>query len=182
MAKKATADNLVKNVLDFGTGLFKVGANIVANAPSIINEKPRGGNVEVFDVLNILKNIVITDSQYTTEKNIEKIIATILDSKYLVHRQYNMEGFLGLKIDIDINECVGVELKMAKELNTSNIERLLGQVLYYSKRKYKSKLIVVIVGKEKEENQRKIEELQKIIEEQGVTFYFLKTMKSRPKL
>ena len=44
--------------------------------------------------------------------------------------------FLALRIDIDINDGqVGIELKLAKEQNSSSIERLIGEVLYYSKRK-----------------------------------------------
>jgi hypothetical protein len=69
---------------------------------------------------------------------------------------------------------VGIELKLANQLSnsSSNIERLLGQVLYYSKRTYKENLIVIVVGLEKEYD-LKIKELQNIIEEQKVYFYYL---------
>ncbi len=90
-----------------------------------------------------------------------------------VHRQYNIQGFLGLKCDLDIGDGqVGIELKLANQLSTTNIERLLGQVLYYSKRTYKENLIVLVVGLEKEYDQ-KVRELKNIIEEQKVKFYYL---------
>lgn len=182
MAKKTTKNNgLVSDVFGFGADLLSTGADIIGGTAKIIN-KLAGKTIEASDVIAILNEIKITEAQYTTEKNIEKIISDKIDDYYDVHRQYNIGGFLGLKIDIDVNESVGIELKLAKELTTTNIERLLGQVLYYSRRKYKSKLIVVIVGSAKEANSRIIEELQDIIEEQDVNFYFLKTIKSRSKL
>lgn len=182
MAKKTTkSNNLVSGVFGFGADILSTGADIIGGTAKIIN-KLAGNTLEANDVIAILDEIKITEAQYTTEKNIEKIISDKIDDYFDVHRQYNIGGFLGLKIDIDVNESVGIELKLAKELTTTNIERLLGQVLYYSRRKYKSKLIVVIVGSAKEANSRIIEELQDIIEEQDVNFYFLKTIKSRSKL
>jgi hypothetical protein len=126
------------------------------------------------EVTDILDNITIKKSQYTTEKNIEKIIADALDIAIgKTHRQYNIGGFLGLKVDIDLGDGqVGIEIKMAKELTATNIERLFGQVLYYSKRVYKSNLIVLIVGTEKEQTQI-LKEIEDIIESQGVVFYYL---------
>jgi hypothetical protein len=133
------------------------------------------GDISSDDVLKTLDNIVVKKAQYTSEKNVQSIIAKQLEVQYKdkIHREYGIGGFLHLKIDIDINDGqVGIELKMAKELNSSNIERLLGQVLYYSKRKYKENLIVLIVGTEKEYDQT-IRELKSIIIEQGVKFYYL---------
>lgn len=180
MAKKATksTESILGNVFGVGKDLINAGASIISGSTSSAIRKT-SQNVEVDDVLNVLEELIITDSQCSTEKNIEKIISTKLDDYFKIHRQYSIGGFISLKIDIDVNETVGIELKLAKELKTVNIERLLGQVLYYSRRKYKSKLLVVIVGTTKDENNRIIEELQDIIEEQGVNFYFLKTVKSR---
>ena len=146
MAKKSTkGDNLVSNVFGIGTELLNFSAGIISNTANAI-DKLRGGTVEVEDIIEVLDELKITEAQYTSEKNIEKIIAEKLDDYWRVHRQYNMEGFLGLKIDIDINETVGIELKLAKELNATNIERLLGQTMYYQRRKYGDNLIVVVVG------------------------------------
>lgn len=132
-------------------------------------------DITVDDVVRILDNIEIKKSQYTTERNIENIIAKGLDIAFnKIHQQYSIGGFLALKVDIDVADGqVGIEIKLAKELTTSNIERLFGQVLYYSKRKYKENLIVLIVGTEKEYTQI-IKEMESIIEEQNVTFYYMK--------
>ena len=131
-------------------------------------------DISVSDVTSILDNIEIKKSQYTTEKNVENIITKALNIAFSnAHQQYSIGGFLALKVDIDIGDGqVGLEIKLAKELKTSGIERLFGQVLYYSKRKYKENLIVLIVGTEKEYTQI-IKEVEAIVEEQGVTFYYL---------
>lgn len=130
-----------------------------------------------YEVFQKLENLQIKKAQYIDEKKVEKIIYDQLEILYKdeVHRQYNMQGYLGLKCDIDLGDGqVGIELKLANQLSnsSSNIERLLGQVLYYSKRTYKENLIVIVVGLEKEYD-LKIKELQNIIEEQKVYFYYL---------
>jgi hypothetical protein len=134
-------------------------------------------SINGYEVFQKLENLQIKKAQYTDEKKVEKIIFDQLEILYKdqVHRQYNIQGYLGLKCDIDLGDGqVGIELKLANQLSnsSSNIERLLGQVLYYSKRTYKENLIVIVVGLEKEYD-LKIKELQNIIEEQKVYFYYL---------
>jgi len=127
------------------------------------------------EVYEKLENLQVKKAQYTDEKKVEKVIFDQLDILYKdkVHRQYNIQGYLGLKIDIDIADGqVGIELKLANQLNTTSIERLLGQVLYYSKRNYKENLIVIVVGHEKEYDNR-LKELKNIIEEQNAKFFYL---------
>jgi len=128
-------------------------------------------------VVNVLNSVEIKKAQYTTEKKVEEIIVRKLDEEIgNAHAQYNIGGYLGLRVDIDINDGqVGIELKLAKELTTTNIERLFGQVIYYSKRVYKDKLIVVIVGTDKEYTQI-VKEVEKFIGELQVKFIYLKVM------
>jgi hypothetical protein len=57
-------------------------------------------------------------------------------------------GFLALKTDLDVgNGLVGVELKIAENLTASEMQRLIGQVVYYKKRYYENNLIVFIAGR-----------------------------------
>ncbi len=158
-------------------GLNKLFSKMGSLAKDFTEGFKKLGDINSEEVLETLQNIVVKKTQYTTEKNVENIISTQLEVPYKdkIHQQYGIGGFLALRIDIDINDGqVGIELKLAKELNSSNIERLLGQVLYYSKRKYKENLIVLIVGNEKEYDQT-IRELKSIIIEQGVKFFYLNT-------
>ena len=50
-----------------------------------------------------------------------------------VHSQYSVGGNLGLKVDVDVNESVGIEIKLAKQIesSTANMMRLFGQAVYY---------------------------------------------------
>jgi hypothetical protein len=135
-------------------------------------------NVSRDSVFETLENFKIKKVDYTDEKNIQKVVSDYLDKHFTnkVHREYNVGGFLGLKIDIDINDGkVGVEIKILKNLNSSSYERLLGQAIYYKKRKYDERLIILIVGTNSEykENVQKIKELSDIIEDLDVKFLYL---------
>lgn len=119
--------------------------------------------ITIDEVLEVLETARIETAHLIDEKRVENVISKHLDSHFAIHRQYNIGGFLGLKIDIDVNESVGIEIKLAKNLTTVSIERLLGQVIYYSKRKYNENIIVLIVGNLSDSNTRIMEELENII-------------------
>ena len=91
-----------------------------------------------------------------------------------MHQQFSVGGNLALKIDIDIDERIGVEIKLAEELkNASTAQRLLGQVLYYSKRKYMFNLIVLVIGSNKMQSEPIIKEIKSLIEDDlGLTFMY----------
>ncbi len=129
----------------------------------------------VNEVLEALYAIEVRKTQYTTEKNVENVVSKALHSSFNhLKQQYNIGGYLGLKVDIDLGDGqVGIEVKLAKDLNTSGIQRLFGQVLYYSRRVYRKNLIVLIVGTDKQQTQV-IKEVQSIIMEQGIQYYYLK--------
>jgi hypothetical protein len=131
-------------------------------------------DIQVDTVVNAINSMNIRKTIYTTEKKVEDFVCAELDSTIgKAHSQYNIGGYLGLRVDIDLGDGqVGIELKLAKELSAANnIERLFGQVIYYSKRVYKDKLIVVVVGTDKEYTQI-IREVEKFITEIGVTFVY----------
>ncbi len=135
------------------------------------------------DVIFFLEEIlVIKKSQYygsyKEEKDVENVIAKQLCGEYgmtNVHTQYSVGGLLGLKCDIDLfdSKCCGIELKLAKQIvgNSSAYERLIGQVVYYSKNRYKDRLIVLVVGTPNEKDPT-LDEVQKIIESLGAHFVF----------
>ena len=114
-------------------------------------------------------------TKYVQEENYyERVIHRGLSELFLVYPQFNVGGFWALRIDIDINECVGIEIKLEVELTSINIQRLLGQVVYYQTRKYGKNLIVVIVGRsENYKKVPKIVELEYILSTLGITLYYL---------
>ncbi|TAH27766.1 MAG: hypothetical protein EAZ07_00805 [Cytophagales bacterium] len=103
------------------------------------------------NVQKTLENLIIPKRRLKTEIDFEKFVSEQLAQifgKESVHRQYNIGGFLALKTDIDIgNGQVGIELKIADNLTASDMQRLIGQVIYYKSRFYKNNLLLFIASK-----------------------------------
>lgn len=137
---------------------------------------------KVEEVISFIKRrVTVAKSQYKEEKNVENIIAKQLREKYgatNVHQQYSVQGFLGLKCDIDLfdSKCCGIELKLAKQLSASSgaaaKERLIGQAVYYSRRQYKGKLIVLVVGTANEKKDAALSEVEKFLLELGIYYIY----------
>lgn len=111
------------------------------------------------------------------EKRIQKSLFKQLIDKYEkenVTTEYAVGGHWKMAIDVDMfNGTYGIELKVAEQLikSATNVERLLGQVIYYNKRRYHGNMIVLVVGKATEYNSA-IKELVEFIEELGVHFIY----------
>jgi len=131
------------------------------------------------DVLEVLELLSISPHQVKSEKTVERIIADYLSEYYEdVHCQYNVGGYLGLKIDIDILDGeVGIEIKLASSLcgSAANIQRLIGQAVYYQIRKYDKDLIVLIVGSKKDLESAPLIEVSDILTALGVNIFHLPT-------
>ena len=133
-----------------------------------------------------LNDLELTVNQIKTEKNVERLISEHL-LKYFddVFTQYNVGGYLGLKIDIDIgNGNFGIELKLASSLKKSvEVQRLLGQTIYYKKRKYDNdNLLILIVGDEKNQRELIIKEVTDfIVDELDVDVLYFKAVSKRTK-
>ncbi|MBR2450720.1 MAG: hypothetical protein IKB40_04440 [Paludibacteraceae bacterium] len=141
--------------------------------------------ISLTDVVNALKTIefpttILREPKYageTKEGKIQKCIFKYLQSVYgnvNVKTEYSVGGYWGMRSDIDLfNGQVGIELKVAEQLlNATHVERLIGQVVYYTKRRYTTNnLIVLVVGREKEYG-APMKEIETIIESLGCTFLF----------
>ena len=127
----------------------------------------------------IKEHLVLKKSQYygKEERDVENTITKQLRDKFgdtNVHSQYSVGGFLALKCDIDLfDSSCGIELKLAKQIKKKSnaYERLIGQVVYYSKRCYKDKLIIVVIGSSKDYDAT-LKEVKEFIESLGVHFIF----------
>lgn len=115
------------------------------------------------------------------EKAMENVLAKQFAEKFGKHnvtQQYSVGGFLSLKCDIDLfdRKCCGIELKLAKQLKNSAtaMQRVIGQIVYYSRRCYQENgLILLVVGTEKELDS-KLDELRKFVEEFPNVFFVYK--------
>lgn len=105
------------------------------------------------NVVSNLQHIVLSRRTIKTEKDAEEDISQYLLNYYRdVMNQYSLGGMLGLKIDVDINDGkFGIEIKLADSLlnkpsSSSEIFRMIGQAVYYSKKRYGPNFILAIVG------------------------------------
>ncbi len=123
-------------------------------------------------VLSVLETIILPRTSSKRGRRHE-LIVEILGPKFAaVADQYSVGGFNGWRIDIDIgNGKVGVEVKLAASLQTSSAEmqRLVGQAVYYRKKRYDDNLIVGIVGEPDDLKDPVITELRSFLEELGIT-------------
>ncbi|MDO1451735.1 hypothetical protein Q0590_36010 [Rhodocytophaga aerolata] len=130
------------------------------------------------NVKEVLENLVILKRRLSAEADLEKFVAdqlAMIFGKDRVHRQYSVGGFLALKTDIDIgNGQVGIEVKIADDLSATDMQRMIGQVLYYKKRFYDNNLLVLIASKST--ISPTIKELKDFIEELGAIVIFIKAV------
>lgn len=133
-------------------------------------ENEKGLSISFENVITVLENLVVLKRRLTSEADLERFIATQLAyvfGKEKVSTQYSVGGFLALKTDIDIgNGQVGIELKVADNLGATDMQRLIGQVIYYRKRFYNNNLLVFIAGRNSISSH--FTELKDFIEELGI--------------
>lgn len=123
---------------------------------------------------------VLRSTQYvgeSKEKRVQKSLFKQLIDKYskeCITTEYAVGGHWKMAIDVDMfNGTYGIELKVTEQLinSAANVERLLGQVVYYNKRRYNGNMIVMVVGKSSEYNSA-IKELGELICGLGVHFVY----------
>lgn len=104
------------------------------------------------NVVSKLKECILDKRRIKSEKDAEEQIGDFLSMYFRdVMPQYNLVGYRGLKIDLDINNGeFGVEVKLADSLlnNNSEVFRVFGQAVYYSKKQYGENFLVAVVGTE----------------------------------
>ncbi len=124
-------------------------------------------------VLEHLRGLSIPRRKAQDEGTAQDAIGMHLAEVFLdVVPQYNIGGYLGLKIDIDLgNGRVGVEVKLATSLlKATEAHRLIGQAVYYQQRRYKDSLIVAVVGRSEELEYPMLKELRSFLESFGITY------------
>ncbi len=126
-------------------------------------------------VIDHLKRLTIPRRKATDESAAQDAIGYHLVEAFEdVVPQYNIGGYLGLKIDIDLgNGRVGVEVKLAESLlkaKAAEAHRLIGQAVYYQKRRYQDNLIVAVVGRSGDLEAPMLKELGSFLESVGVTY------------
>ena len=124
-------------------------------------------------VLDHLKQLIVPRRKLSNEAMAMDAIGDHLAKSFEdVVPQYNIGGYLGLKIDIDVgNGGIGVEVKLAESLlrSTAEIHRLIGQAIYYQKKRYGDNLLVSIVGLRDDLDQPILKETYSFLESFNIT-------------
>ena len=139
--------------------------------------------VETFLREELSINLYHTD----TEEKVENRISAQLEKafgKENVDNQHYVGGNNGLKCDIDLyNGKCGIELKLADQLDSANnLQRALGQVIYYSHCTYKENDLILLVVGAAAELSPKLKELKEIIDEfEGIHFVYKQAQNKKQK-
>jgi hypothetical protein len=169
---KLTLDAGLRKIFENDLGGVDYGKTALSDLDKLDNENVISISSET--VQTALENLVIPKRRLTAEVDFEKFVAEQLAhifGKERVHRQYSVGGFLALKTDIDLgNGQVGIELKIADNLNATDMQRIIGQVVYYKRRFYNNNLLLFIVSKST--INPTIKELKDFVEELGATVIF----------
>ncbi|MBQ4395754.1 MAG: hypothetical protein II825_10740 [Paludibacteraceae bacterium] len=121
-----------------------------------------------------------------TEEKVESRISAQLEKafgKENVDNQHYVGGNNGLKCDIDLyNGKCGIELKLADQLdNANNLQRALGQVIYYSHCTYKENDLILLVVGAAAELSPKLKELKEIIDDFESIHFIYKQAQNKKK-
>lgn len=136
----------------------------------------REGSVELNkeNVIRVFDNLIVLKRRLNAEVDLERFVCeqfAYVFGKEKVARQYSVGGFLALKTDVDLgNGQVGIEIKLADSLSATDMQRLIGQAIYYKKRFYNNNLLVFLASRSSISSH--IKELKDFIEELGVTVVY----------
>ncbi|MCJ7457422.1 MAG: SAP domain-containing protein [candidate division Zixibacteria bacterium] len=137
-----------------------------------IKKTPEFIEPTIDNVIENLEKLKINKREIRDEKDAEEIIGDYLAGFYKhVMSQFFIGGNLGLKIDLDIDSSkVGIEVKLSESLlnNTSEMFRLIGQLIFYKNRRYHDNLIIVVVGDKDDLDEPVIIETFNFLKEFGI--------------
>ena len=130
--------------------------------------------VEAFIQDELTINLYSTDEESNVEDRISKQLKKTFGTEN-VDNQHFVGGNNGLKCDIDLyNGKCGIEIKLADQLeNAINLQRALGQVIYYLHCTYKKNDLILLVVGRKAELSPKLKELKEILDAfKGIHFIY----------
>ena len=157
----------------------------LSNILSQTNRSIQTSQISMDDVAIVLRDKIILPTTIlrsttyvgeTKENRVQNNLLAQLKERYgqsNVNTEFSVGGHWGMKCDLDLfHGKIGIELKVAEQLKSaSNVERLIGQVVYYMKKQYGNNLIVFIAGKPKAYD-ASMQELEEIINSLGAKFIY----------
>jgi hypothetical protein len=89
----------------------------------------------------------------------------------------HLPGPVGLD---DATDDVGIEIKLARSLQTlGERQKLIGQAAIYNVRRYRGRLLVVVVGRHFEFQDKRLDEVERVLEALGIAMLRIELHRSR---
>jgi hypothetical protein len=128
-------------------------------------------------VLGFLQEANLSRVRIRDERDAEAALFDLLAARYSgITSQFKVGGYLGHKIDVDLGDgLVGIEIKLAVNVLNSSSEayRLIGQAIYYDRRRYSGRLVVVLVGPPALRSEPAFGELAGILTSMGISCLYV---------
>ncbi len=129
------------------------------------------------NAVRLLRELRLPSRALRSEADVEEAVAEYLGRRFqAVCEQYSIGGMLGLKIDVDIGDGqVGVELKLADSIlgNTNEFHRLIGQAIYYDRRRYRGNLVICVAGQHDDAEDPLLRDLFTLLESYNITCVYV---------
>jgi len=129
-------------------------------------------------VINAIKKLEDDLKIVKSESALQKLILNHLTQIFHSVKKEVSIGGKSTKIDIEVGNRIGVELKMAKSLSKSaEFQRCIGQVTHdYLKKYSKEYLILIVAGNKKMRTSNEVKDIRKVIHKQDSEFYYLEIL------
>ena len=144
----------------------------ISDQPSVSETKPAIKPTGKETVISVLKDLKVPRRKARNEEGARDELASNLKMHFEdVVIEYNIGGYFGLRIDLDIgNGKFGIEVKLAEAIATAvEAHRLIGQAVYYQKRRYGDNLAIAVVGGEDELREPGVRETLSFLADLGIT-------------
>lgn len=143
-----------------------------------------GNHALLENLKDSLSDMALPENKAKTEtQSIKAIIKNIKeefeDEHIEIAQSVKFDGNLKLKIAIEVEEEIGIDVKMAKSLANSaiNAQKLIGQLTWLKAKKYNTHLFLLIVGDKASEKEPLIQELTTFLESMKINVYYVEIIK-----
>lgn len=143
-----------------------------------------GNHALLENIKDSLSDMAIPANKAKTETQSIKAIINNLKEEFEeehieITQSVKFDGNLKLKIAIEVEEEIGIDVKMAKSLANSavNAQKLIGQLTWLKAKKYTPYLFLAIVGDKASEKEPLIQELITFLESMKINVYYIEITK-----
>ena len=139
-----------------------------------ISKSLLGESIDVSNVLFLLGEIYRKNKgKVSSPAALEKLLTIQFEEHYeYVYQKYDVEPIWKLKVNLDIEEEVGILIHPVDKLTPDRAMKLTGRIVFLSYLHYNDKLIVILLGDKTDKHLPLIKELKKIIADFEMGYYY----------